>query len=92
MMREYWHRVLHWSGWKCIFPFPAWADMLMFTLFGAGLIFVFVHGLEMWWPSYILYGLSAYSLTAVCGKLPGTVRRKKDWMEKHPMVNERCNC
>ena len=35
-MKEYWNRFLHWGGWKKIFPFPAWADALMFGAFGAG--------------------------------------------------------
>ncbi len=86
MMKEYLSRFLHWSGWKKMFPFPAWADVLMFAAFGAGLIWVFVNGLELWWPSYILYGLSAYTLTALCIKLPGAVRMEKDWLKNHPEV------
>lgn len=86
MMNEYISRFVKWSGWKKIFPFPAWADILMFLLLGAGLIWVFVNGLEMWWPSYILYGLSAYSLTALCVKLPAAIRKTRDWMKKHPGV------
>ena len=85
-MKEYWNRFLHWCGWKKIFPFPVWADGLMFAVFGAGLIWVFVNGLEMWWPSYILYGMSAYSLTALCVKLPGAVRMEKNWLKNHPKV------
>ena len=86
MMKEYWHRFLCWSGWKKMFPFPAWADVLMFAAFGVGLIWVFVNGLELWWPSFILYALSAYSLTALCVKLPGAVRKEKDWVKRHPKV------
>ena len=86
MMKEYWNRFLHWSGWKKIFPFPAWADMLMLVVFGVGLIWIFIHHLEMWWPSYILYVLSAYSLTSVCVKLPSAVRMEKDWLKNHPRV------
>ena len=86
MIKEYWNRFLRWSGWKKLFPFPAWADAGMFAVFGAGLIWVFLKGLEMWWPSYILYGLSAYSLTALCIKLPGAVRREKIWLRNHPGV------
>ena len=86
MMKEYWHRLLCWRGWKKMFPFPAWADVLMFAAFGVGLIWVFVNGLELWWPSFILYALSAYSLTALCVKLPGAVRKEKDWVKRHPQV------
>ena len=85
-MKEYWSRFLHWRGWKLIFPFPAWADVLMFAAFGAGLIWVFVNGLELWWPAYVLYGFSAYSLTDLCVKLPGAVRREKAWMANHPKL------
>jgi len=87
MMKEYWNRFLRWSGWKKIFPFPVWADVLMFGVFGAGLIWVFANSLEMWWPSYILYVLSAYSLTALCVKLPGAVRMEKDWLKNHSGVD-----
>ena len=62
-MNTYWYRFVQWSGWKKIFPFPVWADILMFCVFGFGLIWVFVNGLEKWWPSYVLYVLSAYSLS-----------------------------
>jgi hypothetical protein len=86
MIKQYWNRFLHWRGWKKIFPFPAWADVLMFTAFAAGLVWVFLNGLEMWWPSNILYGFSAYSLTALCIKLPGAVRMEKNWISKHPKV------
>ena len=86
MMKEYWNRFLHWSGWKKIFPFPVWSDILMFLAVGAGLIWVFVNGLDMWWPSYMLYVLSAYSLTGLCIKLPGAVRRGREWLKRHPKV------
>ena len=86
MMKEYWNRFLHWGGWKKIFPFPVWAEVLLFAACCAGLIWVFMNGLELWWPSYILYGLSAYSLTALCIQLPGAVRREKTWLKNHPKV------
>ena len=87
MMKETLNRFIRWNGWKKIFPFPVWADALMLGAFGAVLIWVFVSGLEMWWPSYILYVLSAYSLTALCVKLPGAVRMEKDWLKNHPRVD-----
>ena len=88
MMREFWNRFIKWSGWKKIFPFPAWLDILMFLLFCAGLIWVFIHSLEMYWPSYVLYGMSAYSLTALCIKLPAVFRKEQLWMKTHPKVEE----
>lgn len=86
MIREHWNRFVHWRGWKIIFPFPVWADALVFPALGAGLIWVFVNGLEMWWPAYILYGLSAYCLTALCLKLPGAISRSRSWLANHPKV------
>ena len=88
MIKAFWSRLLHWCGWKKIFPFPVWADGLMMTAFGAGLIWIFAKGLELWWPAYVLYGLSAYSLCALCIKLPGAVRSSRNWLEKHPKVKE----
>ena len=84
MMKEYWNRFLHWIGWKKIFPFPVWAEVLLFVVCCTGLVWVFVNGLELWWPSYILYGLSAYGLSALCIKLPSAVRMEKDWLKNHP--------
>lgn len=86
MMKEYWNRFLHWSGWKKIFPFPVWAEVLLFAGCCTGLVWVFVNGLERWWPSYILYCLSAYSLTALCIKLPGAIRSGQNWLKNHPKV------
>jgi hypothetical protein len=86
MMKEYWNRFLHWNGWKKIFPFPVWAEVLLFAACCTGLVWVFMNSRELWWPSYILYSLSAYSLTALCVKLPGAVRMEKDWLKNHPRV------
>ena len=86
MMRKHWNRFLHWNGWKILFPLPAWADVLLFAVCCTGLIWVFVKGLEMWWPAYILYALSAYALAALCVKLPGAVRKEKLWIKQHPKV------
>ena len=83
-MKEYWNRFVKWSGWKKIFPFPVWATVILFAVCCVALILVFTNGLDMWWPSYILYGLSAYSLTALCVKLPGAIRRVKNWRSSHP--------
>ena len=85
-MKAYWNRFLGWKGWKWLFPLPAWAAGVLFLIFCAGLIWVFWNGLETWWPAYILYGLSAYTLTALCIKLPGAIRREKVWLENHPKV------
>ena len=86
MMKEYLSRFLHWSGWKKIFPFPVWAEVLLFAGCCAGLVWVFVNKMEQWWPAYFLYALSAYSLTALCIKLPSAVRMEKDWLKNHPKV------
>lgn len=88
MMKKYWNRFINWRGWKKLFPFPAWADMLMFLFLGAGLIGVFINGLDMWWPSYILYTLSAYSLTSLCIKFPAVIRWGKNWSSSHPKTEE----
>ena len=86
MMKEYWYRFLHWRGWKKIFPLPVWLVFLLFGASGAGLIWVFLNGLEMWWPSYLLYILSAYMLSALCIRLPDAVHREKDWIKNHPKI------
>ena len=87
-MKEYWNRFVRWNGWKKLFPFPVWSVTMLFAACCTGLIWVFMNGLELWWPSYILYVLSAYSLTALCVKLPGAVRMEKAWLKNHPGVEE----
>ena len=87
MMKEYWNRFVNWSGWKKVFPFPAWADILMFLIFGAGLIWVFLNDLDMWWPSYILYIFSAYSLTSLCVKFSAVIRWGRNWRSSHPKTD-----
>ena len=86
MIKEYWNRFLHWNGWKKIFPLPTWLEIAIFIACCTGLVWVFVNGLDMWWPAYILYGVSAYSLAALCIKLPGAVRREQNWVKNHPKV------
>ena len=85
-MSTYWKRFLGWKGWERLFPLPLWGAGMVFAACCSGLIWVFVQGKEMWWPSYFLYGLSAYSLTAICVRLPGAVRREKSWMADHPRL------
>lgn len=85
-MKEFWNRFLHWNGWKKLFPFPAWAEILCFAACCTGLVWVFVKGLELWWPAYMLYCLSAYSLTALCLRIPGAVRLVRNWQKNHPKV------
>ena len=86
MMKAYWNRFLHWRGWKKIFPLPVWAAVILFAACCAGLVWVFLNGQELWWPAYLLYGLSAYSLTALCIKVPAAVRMERLWLKKHPKV------
>ena len=86
-MKEYLSRFLKWRGWKKPFPLPVWAEVLLFAACCTGLIFVFTKGLELWWPAYFLYGVSAYTLTALCIKLPGALRMEKEWLTNHPKVH-----
>jgi len=86
MIKEYWNRFLRWRVWKILFPLPAWAEIMLLTACCIGLVWVFVSGLEMWWPSYILYALSAYSLFSLCLKFPAAVRMEQNWLKDHPKV------
>ena len=86
MMKKYLSGIAEWKGWKKIFPLPVWAEALLFTVCCAGLIWVFLHGLEVWWPAYILYVLSAYCLTALCIHIPAAIRLEGSWRQQHPKV------
>lgn len=86
MNKDFWKRLLCGSFWKRLFPLPVWIDLSLFTACCAGLIWIFVSDLEQWWPAYFLYGLSAYTLSALCFKLPGVIRAGKNWLGNHPKV------
>lgn len=86
-MKAFWDRFLHWHGWKKLFPMPLWAEGLLFAACCGGLVWIFLNGLELWWPAYCLYGLSAYSLTALCIHIPAAVRMEGIWRKKHPKVD-----
>lgn len=85
-MKNCWSRVVHWPGWKKIFPIPAWADMFFFLACMSGLVWVFLNRLEQWWPAYFLYALSAYFLVALCIRLPAVIRRARGWVSSHPKL------
>ncbi len=82
------NRFLRWQGWKWIFPLPLWGGVLLFLSCCAGLIWVFLKGLETWWPAYALYAVSAYSLTALCVRIPGGIRATQGWIRNHPGVEQ----
>lgn len=69
-----------------LFPLPAWADALAFAACGGALVWVFLKDLETWIPAYFLYALSAYTLTALCVRIPDLIREVKQWMDRHPRL------
>ena len=79
-----WNAVIRWKGWRRIFSLPLAAAALLLLLCCIALVWVFLNGMDTWWPAYILYILSAYSLSALCLHLPAAIRREKVWMEAHP--------
>ena len=80
------HVTIHWAGWRILFGIPFSIVLLLSIACAAGLIWVFVHNRMEWIPAYFLYALSAYSLTVLCVKLPGTVRDGKIWLSGHPKI------
>lgn len=85
-MKQYWNRFLNWRGWKILFPLPLWTAALLFAACCAGLIWIFVQGLDTWWPAYVLYAASAYSLTALCVRIPEGIRTEQTWLHNHPKL------
>ena len=85
-MKDFWNRIVRWSGWKYIFPLPVWIVALLFLGSGGALIWIFVRHLEQWWPAYVLYVLSAYCLTALCIQLPAAISKTKQWLQAHPKM------
>ena len=82
-----WFAVLRWTGWKKLFFLPAVFSLLLFVLCGGALIWVFARGLEQQFWAYGLYALSAYSLAALCVRLPEAIRVETTWRKKHPKID-----
>ena len=85
-MKQWWLSFLHWKGWGKLFALPMPVLAMLVPLCGAGLVWVFVRGLENAVPAYFLYTLSAYTLTALCVRLPRAIRGTRDWLRRHPKL------
>lgn len=81
-----WKAVARWKGWGKLFALPMPVLVMLVPLCGAGLVWVFVRGLENTVPACFLYTLSAYTLTALCVRLPGAIRCTRDWLRRHPKL------
>ena len=81
-----WHVTIHWTGWRILFGLPVPLVLLLNIVCAAGLIWVFAKGVETQPAAYLLYPLSAYSLTALCAKLPAALCGAKDWLSRHPKL------
>lgn len=84
--KKTWHVTIHWAGWSILFGVPFSLILLLSIACAAGLVWVFAKGMETQLAAYFLYPLSAYSLTAVCVKLPPGIRRTKAWFSDHPKL------
>lgn len=81
-----WNSTLHWSGWRVLFGLPLNRLLALSIGCAVGLVWVFARGLENRLPGYCLYPLAAYCLTALCVRLPGTIRGGKAWFSHHPKI------
>lgn len=79
-----WKKVSRWPGWRRLFLLPLWLVLVLCILCGAGLVWVFALGLEQQWIAYLLYPISAYSLVAVCAKIPTLGKQTAAWLQRHP--------
>ena len=84
--KKAWHATIHWAGWRNLFGLPVSIVLLLSIACAAGLIWVFAKGMETQLTAYFLYPLSAYSLLALCVKLPAAIRGVKDWFFRHPKL------
>ena len=81
-----WHVTIHWAGWRILFGLPFPLVLLLTIVCTAGLIWVFAKGMETQLTAYFLYPLSAYSMMALCVKLPAAIHNAKDWLSRHPKL------
>lgn len=81
-----WRGTVRWPGWRVMFGLPpVWLAVLS-TGCAAGLMWVFANDRVEWIPAYFLYTLSAYTLIAVCAKLPALLRSGNRWFSRHPRL------
>ena len=81
--KKAWYATIRWAGWNILFGLPVSLVLLLSVVSAAGLIWVFVQNRTEWIPAYFLYALSAYSLAALCVKLPCAIRGGKDWFSRN---------
>ncbi len=81
-----WQATVHWRLWNRLFGLPFPLVLLLCAVCAAGLVWVFVRGMEMQPVAFVLYPLSAYSLTALCAKLPTGIRQGRKWLSGHPKL------
>ena len=84
--KKAWRVTIHWSGWRTLFGLPFPLVLLLSIVCAAGLIWVFARKMETHLMAYFLYPLSAYSMTALCVKLPAAIRGAKGWLLRHPKL------
>ena len=82
--KKAWNATIHWRGWRTLFGLPFSLVLLLSVICAAGLVWVFAKGMETRPAAYLLYPLSAYSLAALCVKLPAGLRGAKGWLSRHP--------
>lgn len=83
-----WRAMVRWPGWNAMFDIPMTVLLFLSVACGISLVWVFANGMEQWVLSYILYAVSAYSLTALCVKLPPAIRKAKAWVIRHPRLDK----
>ena len=84
--KKAWHVTIHWAGWRILFGLPFPLVLLLSIACAVGLVWVFAKGMETRPAVYLLYPLSAYSLAALCVKLPAAIHGAKDWLSRHPKL------
>lgn len=85
---KFWRAFASWPGWKKIFFLPPLVTVLLMLLSGGGLWLVFANGLEMSPVAYVVYVLSAYTLTVLAVDLPGLVVKILQLVHAHPAVEK----
>ena len=85
--KQAWFATLRWQGWKKLFFLSSTLSLLLFILCCAALVWVFLNGMEFQFWAYGLYALSAYTLAALCVRLPAAIREEGSWRKRHPKVD-----
>lgn len=82
-----WSAFIHWSGWKKIFCIHPALAVLLIIASAAGLVWVFLNGMEEHPAAYGIYVISFYTLVAAVVQMPKIIRGANSLLHRNRVTN-----